>query len=61
MAEQERRVEDLEVKVAFLEKQLLDLNEVVREQGDALDRLALELRLLRRQLELQADGGKILG
>jgi uncharacterized coiled-coil protein SlyX len=53
----DRRVEELEVKLAFLEKQLLDLNEVVLEFADKATALEREVGLLRARLEEDALPG----
>ncbi|TVQ92684.1 MAG: SlyX family protein [Deltaproteobacteria bacterium] len=53
----QRRVEDLEVKVAYLEKLIEDLDEVVRSQADAIDRLARELKELREEVVDVEDEG----
>lgn len=42
-----QRIEDLEVRIAFIEKSITDLDEVVRGLADNLDRLRRELVTLR--------------
>lgn len=44
------RTEELEIKVAYLEKLVGDLDEVVRHQADQLDRLTRELHEIREEL-----------
>ena len=51
MEDMDKRVEDLEVKLAFLEKQLLELNEVVLEFADKATALEREVGLLRARIE----------
>jgi uncharacterized coiled-coil protein SlyX len=56
------RTTGLEIKVAYLEKQLADLDGVVREQADALDALKLVVeRLQARVAQEQEAQGEILG
>lgn len=45
----QRRVEDLEVRYAFQEDALRQLDEVVRAQADLIERLTAELRALREE------------
>ena len=51
----ERRVEELEVKVAYLESTLEDLNQVVIKQQDQIDLLIEEIKRLKQQLEQGAE------
>lgn len=51
----ERRMEDVEVKIAFVEKAISDLDEVVRELAMGLDGLKAELHTLREQVVSEAD------
>ena len=46
-----QRLEDVEVKIAFLEKYVLDLDGVVREACDQLDVLRRELGRLRQDFD----------
>lgn len=48
MSPAEKRIEDLEIKVAFQEKQIADLDEVLRDQRTEVD-------ALRRALEALTD------
>ena len=52
----ERRLEDLEVRMAFLEKGLSDLDAVMQELGQALDGLKSEVMGMRASL-VEAVGG----
>lgn len=49
-----RRIEDLEVRYAFQQHELQQLDEVVREQADLIQQLRLELQQLREQMEQDA-------
>jgi len=53
MEDLEKRVEELEVKAAFLEKQLLDLNDVLLEFAGKTAELEREVRLLRARAEAE--------
>lgn len=55
----ERRVEDLEVKIAFLESTIDDLNDVLRTFADRVVKLESELKTLRETLDLErnVEGG----
>lgn len=50
-------IEEVEYKIAYLEKQLLELNDVVRELGDVVSSLATELRQLRERHDQDALAG----
>lgn len=50
------RITDLEVRMAFLEKTLGDLDGVVREVADQLDSTKMALRELREQVNRGDDG-----
>lgn len=47
------RVDELEVKVAFVEARLLDLDDVVRELADQLAALRHEVESLRERVEAE--------
>lgn len=51
------RIEELEVKVAYLERTLTDLDEIVREFADRVVTLEREVRLLRQSAENDALAG----
>lgn len=51
----ESRFENLEVKVAFLEKSLEELDEVVRDLSDELAESRSEIKWLRERVELVSD------
>jgi len=53
----EARFEDLEVKAAFLEHRLAELEVVVREQADALERMGREVAALREVAGWGAERG----
>ena len=48
-----KRIEDLEVRIAFIEKNILDLDEVVRTMANQLEQMRAELTRLR---EAAQDG-----
>lgn len=48
------RLMDLEIKVAFQEKQILDLDDVVRTLRDQLDEVRAELERLTEHLRVQS-------
>ncbi|MBN1441141.1 MAG: SlyX family protein [Planctomycetes bacterium] len=48
---QEQRVIDLEIKISFLEKQVEDLDELVRELGTELQGLRRQCDSLQRRME----------
>ncbi len=50
----EDRVIELEIRVAYQEALLLELNDAIVAQGRMIDRLRLELERLRDQLRTQA-------
>ena len=52
-----KRIEDLEVRIAFIEKNILDLDEVVRTMADQLERMQTELVQLR---EAARDGSLVV-
>lgn len=47
----DERVMNLEVKVSFLEKTVADLDDVVRETRDLMERMHLELKQLREAVK----------
>jgi uncharacterized coiled-coil protein SlyX len=51
----QRHVEDLEIKVAFLEKHLLDLDAVVRELADTISVLQADIIELRETATTDGD------
>lgn len=53
----ERRIEDLEVKLAFVEKHVAELDGIVREALDAMDELRRELRQVRVELDVATETG----
>ena len=62
MSEQEpvqRRVEELEVKVAYLERNLAELDEVVREMADHNARLVREVKQLAERVAASSQGGDV--
>jgi len=56
----ERRLEELEVKVAFVEHHLAQLDELVRGCVDALDGLQREIRELREERSTASERGGLL-
>jgi uncharacterized coiled-coil protein SlyX len=52
-----KRIEDLEVRIAFIEKNILDLDEVVRTMADQLEQMQANLASLR---EAAQDGTLIV-
>lgn len=48
----ERRVEDLEIKIAFLEQHIEELSGVIREFADRVVSQERELQALKEQMEL---------
>lgn len=48
--------EELEIKFAYLEKLVADLDEIVREQADRIDRLSKEVSELREEMSPASDG-----
>jgi uncharacterized coiled-coil protein SlyX len=54
----ERRVEDLEVKVAFQEKHIADLDEVIRQLRDEVDDLRARLHGLHEEVRLLTPGAE---
>ena len=44
------RLEDIEVRIAFIEKNILDLDEVVRTLSEHLDQMRRDLSLLREHV-----------
>ena len=57
MKDATERIEDVEVKVAFLEAHLLELSDVVRGLADQVGSLEGELRLLREQVQADEEAG----
>lgn len=57
MGDAERRIEDLEVKVSYLEAQLQELDALVRETTDRSIELAREVARLRQAAERDALPG----
>lgn len=55
----ERRIEDLEVKLAFVEKHVSELDELVREMADAIVTLGRELAQVRAQLDVASETGSL--
>ena len=51
----ERRVEDLEIKIVYLESTLESLNQVVIKQQNQIDLLIEEIKRLKQQLEQGAE------
>lgn len=49
------RIEELEIRYAFQEDLLRELDEVMRAQADQIDRLRRELHSLREQLTQEGD------
>jgi len=59
MGDKARRIEDLEVKVAYLEARLADLDDVLREFADKVVTLEREVKRLRQAADadpLTGDG-----
>jgi uncharacterized coiled-coil protein SlyX len=54
----DRRLEDMEVKIAFLEHTLSELDGVVRELADDNVRLKREVVELRERLQVAIGGGE---
>lgn len=53
----EERLMDLEIKVAFVEKHVSELDELVREMHELLARLRTEVASIAEQLQEDARGG----
>lgn len=53
----EKRIEELEIKLAFVEKHLADLDGIVRETLDAMETLQRELRQVRVELDVASELG----
>ena len=53
----ERRVEELEIKVAYLERNLTELDDVVRELADENARLVREVKQLAERVAAAAGQG----
>lgn len=51
----EKRVEDLEIKIVYLESTLESLNQVVIKQQNQIDLLIEEIKRLKQQLEQGAE------
>jgi len=54
----EARLEDLESRLAFQDQELQTLNSVVIQQGEAIERLGLQLERLRAELERVVEQGE---
>ncbi len=54
------RIEELEIRSAFQEDLLRDLDEVMRAQADQIDRLQRELISLREQLTQEGEGSNAI-
>ncbi len=52
----EKRIEDLEVRYAFQEETIRQLDQVVAELGDEIRKLRLELKELRAQVAEAPEG-----
>ena len=55
------RTTRLEIKCAFLEKSIADLDAVVREQADALDALKGLVERMQEKLAARGDDVEVLG
>lgn len=56
MADDSRSLEDIEAHVAYNEKMINDLSEMVVTQGREIDRLKDELKVLGRRVQELAEG-----
>jgi len=55
----ERRLTDLESRVAHHERMAEDMSDVIFQQGQTIDRLTLQLRRMRDRLaDVEAGGGR---
>lgn len=50
-----KRTDELEIKIAYLEKLIADLDEVVREQADRIDAMGRDMSELRDELLPMSD------
>ena len=50
-----RRLEELEVRYAFQEEQIRQLDQVVQQQADHIEKLEREIQVLREQYQQAAD------
>ncbi len=55
----EKRITDLEIKYSHLEEFIYQMNKVVAEQQNRIERLERELKEQRERLELQASGATL--
>lgn len=55
----ERRLEDLEVKLAFVERHLEELDQLVRGTLDAMDALRREVKTIRDQKDVVSARGPL--
>lgn len=55
-SEEDERFMRLEIKAAYLEKTVLDLDEVVLQQGNLIKDLARRVEQLERQLQASGEG-----
>jgi uncharacterized coiled-coil protein SlyX len=55
----EKRITDLEIKYSHLEEFIYQMNKVVAEQDNRIERLERELKEQRERLELQASGATL--
>lgn len=49
------RIETLEVKLAYMENTVAELDEVVRQLGDKVDGVRAEMKILREQMAKMQD------
>lgn len=50
-----RRIEELEIRYAFQQDELRQLDEVIRQQAEQIEAMAGEIRALREQLDKDAS------
>jgi len=55
----QRRIEDLEVKLAFVEKHLAELDAIVRQSLDAMDDLQRQLKQVRAEIDVASESGDL--
>ncbi len=51
----EKRIEDVEIRMVYLEQTVEELNQVVIKQQDQIDRLQVEMRRMTQQIDSGAE------